>query len=1243
MRFILCFLLALPCFAALTVEQKTLAHNAATFLAVGKQGTLSYTLREDSASGTVLPTSVTEVTRANDDVLFTLGNAPYFLQQDQKHYLSVTDGTTTVNLTFDTPTVPFGYAGPPLVPYNASRWNGVNFYPFNFTQNYKKAIDPTGLAYLNMLKPGAHGWKAGPFAFEFNTCGAGWANCSNAANGGLASVATTTGTDPMYLYTDAGSDPSKGGDRWKNPMAYQANVDDVGLVVWGSASSTTGDDEVIDVCIAFHKTCVGNTVAISLPTGSVAHVQSANADSNKPWPDTFGTHYDLSWGEAARITRDRWNVRSLGNATVTAGAISFASFYEDNYLPPMAPGDDIRIGSAVKTIATYTHANSATITDGAFSATDIIFAPGWGIKVVPRTAASKTFGAKWMGVGTKVSSSFAEGSKVSFVQFTSGDGVVGSLATIPTLSASYYLRFFIPADGKTAPRALGAWNIPHTAINASHSAGDRANGAYAYANPSIGFDSANGKIAYVGNTPTDTSVRTLWKLEYTGNATTEIDYLYAGGGAEGEGSESTTWTNMFKASDGALLHDSIVTYLAGKGITWNSTLYGSWNSATYYGTSNGHTVYGRLPHGGDNGTCWVAVIRNSDKAIRMVAHTLDGMPDAPSMRGATCHSFSANTAPDIINFSYNYLGKNPSATYVHSGPFEVQFTHKWVSGAWNADTSLPNLGTATYDRTCDADVSAQVTSFGRNPSTDCVSFKGPVYASSNAPAAELAAFGCSFDATKSCAKAPAVGDKLQHHVGGAVTHPENYTILKLTDLGGGEWRYHLLRDAATDYCCHIARGGTCISGDGLNWQRPDNWTAALIGGEYMQAGCASPQMIGYFAPSTPEYATAVGPLGGHSTMTPHANNKVSWISPAFTKYNYTFSELDDSPSAGTSLAAPTFGSVALPLGSLNQVYNSATHVLASSDERVMAFDWNFIGGAGADHMGNSINIHIGSTGLTGCSGDVCNLTPIGPGNYRAHGYDGWVGHRRLRDFSGPNKVLADMPDESFVVNYRAGLGYGTGDTTLGKVWVKASKRYVGTYDDLCPPGMIFQRIPCITTGLGKGMIRRFRFDRADPTGVNKQALGFAHQMPGGHVSYAGVTPIPSGRYLIASGAGALEGLQSAALLYSVPQPRLDSTVRNTFDGMAASVGPVTGATTARFVWGYNTSLQCSGASEQCVTDSVITPYAYIGETGLTPHTIGTGVTITIPVQRGVLFYYKTQWLDGSGNVVAESEIESGLA
>jgi hypothetical protein len=121
----------------------------------------------------------------------------------------------------------------------------------------------------------------------------------------------------------------------------------------------------------------------------------------------------------------------------------------------------------------------------------------------------------------------------------------------------------------------------------------------------------------------------------------------------------------------------------------------------------------------------------------------------------------------------------------------------------------------------------------------------------------------------------------------------------------------------------------------------------------------------------------------------------------------------------------------------------------------------------------------------------------------------------------------------------------------------------------------------------------------------------------------------------------IEGLAFKGMQYIMPTPKVDTHVRNTLDGVEIDVGTKAGATHVRIVFGYDDSLRCSGADESCVTDSVIAPYAYIGETGLTPHAIGAG-KIRVPVRRGELFKYRVQWLTSGGSVVDQTEIISAI-
>jgi len=113
-----------------------------------------------------------------------------------------------------------------------------------------------------------------------------------------------------------------------------------------------------------------------------------------------------------------------------------------------------------------------------------------------------------------------------------------------------------------------------------------------------------------------------------------------------------------------------------------------------------------------------------------------------------------------------------------------------------------------------------------------------------------------------------------------------------------------------------------------------------------------------------------------------------------------------------------------------------------------------------------------------------------------------------------------------------------------------------------------------------------------------------------------------------------------------PFPAYDGVPRQDFVPLAFEVPGGAGpwnAPNARIRFGYAEngpvgSFYCTSRQEECSTEG--TPFAYTSSDSRTLQNCALGCTISVPTVGGRMLYYKIDWLDNQGNVLASSPLQA---
>ena len=120
----------------------------------------------------------------------------------------------------------------------------------------------------------------------------------------------------------------------------------------------------------------------------------------------------------------------------------------------------------------------------------------------------------------------------------------------------------------------------------------------------------------------------------------------------------------------------------------------------------------------------------------------------------------------------------------------------------------------------------------------------------------------------------------------------------------------------------------------------------------------------------------------------------------------------------------------------------------------------------------------------------------------------------------------------------------------------------------------------------------------------------------------------------------IDGVRDDMLLMKLPAwPNTAQDItRSGFIPIQVDLGPSTQYSKARIRFGYAEngpvlSFFCTSRQEACVTDTLMTPFAYETSDTMTPMSCQGGCSISIPALSGRVLYYQVERLNDSGSDV----------
>lgn len=1063
------FFLAVSAFAAPTLFQPTPATQTTAVIGIrGYTGSCTLALSTSPSFSPVIPDvdnslyagSNVDTTRpdtylwSDSTRIVTFGHNidDRALSTATTYYLQVSGCGTTATTSWTTPTLSSGSTQQWPVPFDSTKpWNygypQINLLAHGAT--YTDPITGTILAPLNIATDGT--WRTGivPYlgpnccagaalGFTYFSGGSGWTTPTTLSAGtpkGASGTAITANTNTLDVYGDGAVVDPWGG----------TTLDDLGFVLYGSATNLTSTNNQVKACIFTDPTvgCLGTPLTISIPSGTFGAVPSASSDADAAWPNNFPTPYFAGWGLTSPLGPD--HVNTTGTLNAVAGVLTDASNSRLRHFPStMVVGQKIFVnGSAAQgcvnnlcTLASYQNYSQITVSENLTISNATYTTLMWGVRIQKVTATgSVTLGAAFKNAGSRaLGQPAAAGPVCNQHGFTSGDGHFGYICEMIPTEQGGMMLYFVSSDGTV--RQLYGGIVPGHFTGPTCFTPQNSDDMPNPSQFSVGGlipDATDARTWYVytGNGLPD-SPHSLYKLVYGGDTTESLSYMYGltqfgDGFIRNAPCDLWAWTNVMPVG-----HD-LQTQVAATYPSYNTGIYGNWSTVggtiQYDGNSGKYAYFDNNYSGQDGGPAWVLQvdITTNPATVNNLIHTADGTGTGNRvMWGAHHNTGPSNTVPNLFTLSENMLKSNDSSK-LHGGPFTATILGVQRSGSFNANTALPWPIDSSYDNTCP----------GGNPyvfmgatGNQCVVIELDVGGVCNvAPTTtEKATWPCPWNA--------AFAQPFSLKVGSIFSDPalqidaEKLRVVQVTTIAGGKLSVIAQRNAMWDYCCIGAKGGVnnCVDGTPDN-QHANGWSIQMYPPNLN--GCAAG---GYTIDAVTGVIQEAGRLlNGHSDYFPGVTpGNVSfigadWIQNIASKPNLPPDHLFSLPTSYLMLKSPTFNGVSLApgAGAVQSYPHSPGSMVWMTDSNTM----NGNLGLGPELVINNIGGRsLVKTGTT----NVYKISVLGTVSYKQFPLLGWAGRYLLGEISGPG---SNVDSTAWTLCYAYFNGECHSSSVAGEVYV----------------------------------------------------------------------------------------------------------------------------------------------------------------------------------------------------------------
>lgn len=1113
------------------------------------------------------------------------------LQQNTQHYYRLTCGSS-VSGVFTTATVPWGDLSIQAPPFNSSGFGNYAWPTIDWTNKTQWYIDPmSGLAYKPAVYPGEYGNtypNSGSFLFgsDFVTDpSSGWTNDSNVRSGSAASVATTSGTNPIYV----GIDPTvtlPGLVNMTGTDNKPISVDDIGVNVFGSGTDGTSTNRQVNLCWSLDwSTCYTSTVTVTLPSGSDASVGT--------FPASYPTAFFVGWGKV--LTRKDLGRTGTVNVSGTAVTLTSTVSGDTAFNPAWVSGTRVWISGSSGTCANNLCTVASVQGPSAMTISESLTLTGSTYKQAPALRIVKTNATGSVNVSVShivaVSNnathppggSFELCSQVKVSFSVDRDGTAsaskaGRMCGIESWQSGSGAIYWVADDGET--RIISVFRIPSTASGTAD-ARDYPNTALAYPF-GVAFDPSIATRWYTVTqcANSGTGARCIYRLDYSGDGREwrpSPRYPTGNGAQPSSPSDNVTWTILTKVSTSNDVQAQVDTSCP----TYSKTIWGDlkntiqgWNLAGNYISlvKNGYDVT-------ETPATWIFTFDLNGQFVRCwnsYTGTLSG-----HFRFAAGHASLSIGGP--INPYYFQAFNLNRVVY---GAYTSSISHVKKSGSYNTNTSLPASYDGTYDGAC------PVNSYGAT-GNNCAFIK---IASEPCKTANLTNEATNWPCPTDGAKATntgqsiALGDYLYDNA--SYDNTERFQVIEKTVNSSTDIDLTLKRDAipaSVDPLCVGSRVHT------------NGWTLAMNFGGGRTCNVSS------LVINLQTGAVNASPVSDHFDFGIGAR----WVSasrayPAGT----TVSQLDSTYPSLVMADNPAFAGAATNGTPAMQSYPSARQWTAPASES----EWTL----NQRHL-----TQWGFQTLTNVTGNLYRLATLGTADVKRTPWIVTAGGNLLQDISSGSTgdTIASSDTWKFCYAYRNDE-CRTG-STAGQLYLVVPGPL--TTNVLCNEGVIGFDSPCAFAGVplgGWGIQEISTRQNGDGRWVRRLTM---QPGPQRQATFENWRSLPDG--VMALWRSVLtDGLYSTMMLAKLPPMQTDTINRTTWRRLAITIPSGTIANNALIRFWYAESGYCTSRLEACyataatVTDSSAFLFSHelVSGSGVS---CASGCTVTVPAQPGrVLFY-----------------------
>ena len=209
-------------------------------------------------------------------------------------------------------------------------------------------------------------------------------------------------------------------------------------------------------------------------------------------------------------------------------------------------------------------------------------------------------------------------------------------------------------------------------------------------------------------------------------------------------------------------------------------------------------------------------------------------------------------------------------------------------------------------------------------------------------------------------------------------------------------------------------------------------------------------------------------------------------------------------------------------------------------------------------------------------------------------YLAFAGRNLLKDISGPSSTIGDGDVWKFCVAYKS--GECRAGSSINDVFMNVPRANPSIS---CVVNTYALNTPCFTTPYNYGAWAiQYQYTRDDLAGTHYRELTMGFTGPGRQYQFSTFHVTPEGRWGFLA-PGWVDGVRGQLMLVKIPPaPTDDGIDRSPFLSDAKWMWSPDGvATQARVRFGYAengpiTSFFCTSRQEACLTDSIVTPFAY---------------------------------------------------